>query len=200
MDTFQIWDIIKHYLCDISYGTPANALKNVAFVDTRPSFLLPNIWRFYYSERLFLLKLLQYIVEFHNDTTHKYQKQFAKIFNAGRSNLMSMLIGQFEKAVSAAPPPRKIQNEFSNESIRQEWAEFNLREQLALLQIIFLLVDEEDVSESHFGRLFKIFKKHNYGKNQGYHELLEERHREMCMRVMYMEVCLFMVITYKKHL
>lgn len=89
---------MKHYLSNISYGSPANALKNVAFVDTRPSFLLPNVWRFYYSERLFLLKLLQYILEFKDDENHNYHEQFLKIAtDIGLQQIKSSLLQQFEK-------------------------------------------------------------------------------------------------------
>ena len=93
VDCFQIWEILKNYLCDISYGTPANALKNVAFVDTRPVFLLPNVWTFYYAERLFLLKLLQYIVQFRDEPNHMYNEQFKKIIkDIGIQNLKTSLI------------------------------------------------------------------------------------------------------------
>lgn len=89
---------MKHYLCDISYGTPANALKNVAFVDTRPSFLLPNVWKFYYAERLYMLKTLQYIIEFKNDTKHKYHEEFAKIINdIGLQKITQSLIDQLDQ-------------------------------------------------------------------------------------------------------
>jgi hypothetical protein len=198
VDTFQIWDIVKHYLCDISYGTPENALKNVAFVDTRPTFLLPNIWKFYYTERLFLLRLLQYIIEYKDDPIHIYHNQFCKIYDATLKGIMPSLIEQFEKLITTAPPPRKIHSEFGNETIRQEWAEYNLREQLTILQIMFLLVNEQSIKDRNFQTLFKVFRRHDFGKNQGYNELLEERHREFCMRIMYMEVALFMVITHQK--
>ncbi|KAJ2947673.1 hypothetical protein O0L34_g9439 [Tuta absoluta] len=195
VDCFQIWEIIKHYLCDISYGTPANALKNVAFVDTRPQFLLPNIWNFYLSERLILLKLLQYIIQFKDNSNHKYQEQFSRIIsNIGLENLKKSLISQFDKLLSATPPSRKIQSDFGSEAVRKEWAESNLREQLAILQILLLIANESTFTETDFVKLFGLFRKHNFGKNQGYQELLEERHREACMRIMYMEVCLFMVI------
>ncbi|XP_052739449.1 nucleoporin Nup188 [Bicyclus anynana] len=195
VDCFQIWEILKHYMCDISYGTPDDALKNVAFVDTRPTFLLPNAWSFYYSERLFLLKLLQYIIQFKNDVSHKYCKEFNKIIDdIGIGNLKTSLISQFEKTLLATPPPRKIQNEFGSDTVRQEWAESNLREQLAILQIIMLIANEYTFTESEFTNLFKLFKKHYFGKNQGYSNFLDEQHREACLRVMYMEVGLFTVI------
>ncbi|XP_075969402.1 nuclear pore complex protein Nup188 [Anticarsia gemmatalis] len=195
VDCFQIWEIIKNYLCDISYGTPANALKNVAFVDTRPVFLLPNVWTFYYAERLFLLKLLQYMIQFKNDPSHKHQEQFKKIIDdIGIPALKTSLLSQFEKLLNTVPPPRKIQNDFGNENIRQDWADCNMREQLAILQIILHLANEEAFSDAEFKKLFTLFRKHGFGKNQGYGELLEERHREGCMRIMYMEVCIFMVL------
>lgn len=195
VDCFQIWELIKHYLCDISCGTPANALKNITFVDTRPTVLLPSIWRFYYAERLFLLKLLQYIIQFKDDTTHKYHEQFKKIItDIGIDKVKTTLLAQFEKTLSAAPPPRKIHSDFSCETIRQEWAESNLREQLAILQILLHIANAEIISAGEFKKLFSLFRKHSFGKNQGYNDLLEERHREPCLRIMYMEVCLFMCI------
>ncbi|XP_026759103.2 nucleoporin Nup188 [Galleria mellonella] len=194
IDCFKLWDIIQSYLCDISYGTPSNALKNIAFVDTRPTFLLPNIWNFYYSERLFLLKLLQFIIEMKDDSVHSYHKVFMKIYNDIKENIMESLINQFEKLITTAPPPRKIQNDFSSDTVRQEWAESNLREQLTILQTLLLLVSENSISDTLFNKLLSLFKKHNFGKNQGYNELLGETHRESYMRIMYMEICLFMVV------
>lgn len=195
VDCFQIWEVMKHYLCDISYGTPSNALKNIAFVDTRTSFLLPNTWNFYYSERLFLLKLLQYIYQFKDNVNHKYCEEFTKIINEiGIVNLKSALISQFEKIILATPPPRKIQSDFGSDTVRQEWAESNLREQLAILQMLTLIANEHTFKESEFMDLFKLFKKHYFGKNQGYSDFLEEQHKEACLRVMYMEVGLFAVI------
>lgn len=186
---------MKNYLCDISYGTPANALKNVAFVDTRPVFLLPNVWTFYYAERLFVLKLLQYIVQFKDEPNHIYSEQFKKIIKEiGIPNLKTSLISQFDKLLNTAPPSRRMQKDFSNENIRQEWADCNLREQLAILQILLHITEEEIFTESEFNSLFTLFRKHGFGKSQGYSELLEERHREPCMRIMYMEVCIFIVI------
>ncbi|XP_050342669.1 nucleoporin Nup188 isoform X1 [Nymphalis io] len=195
IDCFQIWDVLKHYLCDISYGTPDNALKNVAFVDTRPSFLLPTAWNFYFCERLYLLKLLQYIIQFHNDTSHKYHKQFVKIINnIGIEPLKTSLINQFEKLLTATPPPRKIQGDFGSESVRQEWAESNLREQLSILQNLMLIANDNPYSEQEFINLFKLFRKHNFGKNQGFNIFLEERHRETCLKMMYMEVGIITII------
>lgn len=195
VDCFQIWDLMKHYLCDVSYGTTENALKNVAFVDTRTSFLSPNIWHFYYAERLFHLKLLQYIIQFKSDVNHKYHEQFSKIINdIGLSNLKSSLISQFEKLLSTPPPSRKIQNDFNNDTVRQDWARSNLREQVAILQNLMIIANDTGISYDEFITLFKLFRKHDFGKNQGFNNLLEERHRETGLRVMYMEIGLFMVI------
>lgn len=179
----------------MSYGTPANALKNIAFVDTRPVSLLPNVWNFYHSERLFLLKLLQYIIQFKGDPNHRYQTEFDKIIkDIGISKLKTSLLSQFEKLLSAAPPSRKIQNDFSSETVRQEWAGYNLREQLAILQILLLIANENSLSETEFSKLFELFRKHEFGRNQRYNDLLDGKHREACLRIMYTEVCLFMVI------
>lgn len=195
IDCFQIWDILKHYLCDISYGTPDNALKNLAFVDTRPTFILPNAWNFYFSERLYLLKFLHYIIQFQNDTSHKYFKQFVKVIDdIGIDSLKSSLIGQFEQLLTATPPPRKIQGDFGSETVRQEWAESNLREQLVILQNLMLIANNSNFSEAEFINIFKLFRKHSFGKNQGFNIFLEERHREPCLRIMYMEVGIITLI------
>ncbi|CAF4863355.1 unnamed protein product [Pieris macdunnoughi] len=195
VDCFQIWDLIKHYLCDVSYGTAANALKNVAFVDTRPSFLSPNVWNFYYAERLFLLKLIQYMIQFKSDVNHKYHELFSKIIKEiGLNDLKTSLISQFEKLLSTPPPSRKIQNDFNNDTVRQDWAKSNLREQVAILQNLMMIASDSGISDTEFITLFKLFRKHDFGKNQGFNDLLEERHKETSLRVMYMEIGLFMVI------
>lgn len=201
VDCFQIWEVVKNHLCDISYGSPANALKNVSFVDTRPSYLLPSLWNFYYAERLFLLKLLQYIFQFKNQPNHKYHIEFYKIIkDIGVSSIKTSLLLQFEKVLNTAPPPRKIQSEFSSETVRQEWAEINLREQLAILQILLQIANEESFTAAEFNKLFSLFRKHGFGKSHGYNEMLEETHREACMRIMYMEVSVFMMIVDKRKL
>ncbi|KAG7310763.1 hypothetical protein JYU34_003574 [Plutella xylostella] len=195
IDSFQLWEIVKHYLCDISYGTPANALKNVAFVDTRPSFLLPNVWKFYYAERLYILKTLQYIIEFKNDTKHKYHEEFAKIINdIGLQKITQSLIDQLDQVISSTPPSRKIQNDFASESVRTEWAEHNLREQLAILQCILLIVNEVPLTAQTFNKLFELFRKHSFGKRLGYSDLLDEKHRESCLNIMYIEIGIFIVV------
>lgn len=167
----------------------------MAFVDTRPTFLSPKVWEFYYAERLYLLKLLQYIIQFRLDKNHKYNEQFTKIFNdIGIQNLKTSLIKQFEKVLLEVPPLRKIQGEFGSDTIQQEWAESNIREQQAILQILLLIGNEEVYTEVQFIDMLKLFRRHNFGKNQNYHELLEGRCREACLRITYLEACIFMVI------
>lgn len=130
-----------------------------------------------------------------SDCNHIYNKQFTKIIaDIKISNLRTSLISQFEKLLSAPPPPRRIQTDFGNDCIRQEWAEANMREQLAILQILLMINNEDSFPESDFNKLFKLFRKHNFGKNQSYNELLEERHREACHRIMYMELGLILTI------
>ncbi|VVD02202.1 unnamed protein product, partial [Leptidea sinapis] len=193
IDCFQIWDIINHYLCNVSYGTPEKALKNVAFVDTRPSFLVPNVWKFYYEERLFMLKLLQYMITFKSDPCHKHHKQFSKVFSdIGISNLKKSLIQQFEKLLSSAPPLRKINSDFHSDTVRQEWATYILREQVTILQILMLANNECHFTHDEFLTLFKLFKKHNFGKNQSFGDLLDDKKKES-LRVMYMELGLILV-------
>lgn len=98
------------------------------------------------------------------------------------------------QVLSTAPPSRKIQNDFSSDTIRQEWVESNLREQLAILQCLLLIANELRFSVEEFTLLFGLFRKHSFGKRQGYNEFLEERHREQCLNVMFVEVCIFMVV------
>lgn len=187
--------MINHYLWDISYGTPSSTLKNVDFVDTRPSFLLPNIWKFYYAERLYLLKLLQYVVEHKDNLNHKYYEQFNQVYNKiNVDTLKSSLLNQFSNVMNTTPPSRKILKDFSNEHMRSEWCEFNLREQLAILQILLLIANETTFTDVEFKKIFELCRKHSFGKQQCFVEMLEERHREHCMKIMYSEIALFMVI------
>lgn len=138
---------------------------------------------------------MQYIVQHRNDKNHKYHEKFVKVIvTIGMDKLKSYLLKQLEKLLLSSPPPRRIQSEFGNDSIRQEWAEANLREQLTILQILTLIASEDTLTDTEFINLFKLFKKHNFSKNQGYNDFLEERHREACVKIMYMELGLFTII------
>lgn len=107
--------------------------------------------------------------------------------------MKTSLLLQFEKLLVTVPPPRKIQNDFQSETVRQDWAEYNLREQIAILQILLQIAEQTSFEHAEFTKMFSLFKKHGFGKSNAYNDLLDERHREACLRVMYMEVCIFMV-------
>lgn len=135
------------------------------------------------------------MIQFKSDINHKYHELFSKIINEiGLNNLKTSLISQFEKLLSTPPPSRKIQNDFNSDTVKQDWAKSNLREQVTILQILMMIANDSGISDNEFITLFKLFKKHDFGKNQGFNDLLEERHKETCLRVMYMEIGLFMVI------
>jgi hypothetical protein len=54
--------------------------------ETRTTVLLSDIWLFYWSERLFLLKCINVLLTFHNDKGHPYQVDFHVLYVLYSSN------------------------------------------------------------------------------------------------------------------
>ena len=72
LDITQAWDFMCNYLLYEFRGSE-EGLQEFIGSETRTTVLLSDIWLFYRSERLFLLKSINVLLTFHNDKGHPYQ-------------------------------------------------------------------------------------------------------------------------------
>jgi hypothetical protein len=78
LDINQAWDFMCNYLL-YEFRGAEEGLQEFIGSETRTTVLLSDIWLFYRSERLFLLKCINVLLTFHNDKGHPYQVGFQKI-------------------------------------------------------------------------------------------------------------------------
>ena len=75
LDINQAWDFMCNYLV-YEFRGAEEGLQEFIGSETRTTVLLSDIWLFYRSERLFLLKCINVLLTFHNDKGHPYQVGF----------------------------------------------------------------------------------------------------------------------------
>jgi hypothetical protein len=75
IDINQAWDFMCHYLL-YEFRGAEEGLQEFIGSETRTTVLLSDIWLFYRSERLFLLKCINVLLTFHNDKGHPYKVGF----------------------------------------------------------------------------------------------------------------------------
>jgi hypothetical protein len=76
LDINQAWDFMCNYLV-YEFRGAEEGLQGFIGSETRTTVLLSDIWLFYRSERLFLLKCINVLLTFHNDKGHPYQVGFS---------------------------------------------------------------------------------------------------------------------------
>jgi hypothetical protein len=75
LDINQAWDFMCNYLV-YEFRGAEEGLQEFIGSETRTTVLLSDIWLFYRSERLFLLKCINVLLTFHSDKGHPYQVGF----------------------------------------------------------------------------------------------------------------------------
>lgn len=75
LDINQAWDFMCNYLL-YEFRGAEEGLQEFIGSETRTTVLLSDIWLFYWSERLFLLKCINVLLTFHSDKGHPYQVGF----------------------------------------------------------------------------------------------------------------------------
>ena len=119
------------------------SLKKLIEEDRHHRTLLQDIWRFYRSERIYLVQILKEIVSHSVNLDHPHQKELDQLMDQlnGRDQFKRLLLEQL-KEVIREPIPCYYQSHGGNVDEHQlhEWARFNLREQSELLQIFLLFL------------------------------------------------------------
>ncbi|KAF0305503.1 Nucleoporin NUP188 [Amphibalanus amphitrite] len=134
--------------------------------------LLVSVWRFYHTERLYLLMGLRQIIARHADTDHPYK---------------------LEWCVSAQPPSWRHNEALSSPAGRDSWVSSALKEQAELLQCVLTYCQQrQPLSRSQLLRLVNLFTRHALGHSPPYAQLLTEQHAELLRSVTLLQttVCL----------
>ncbi|XP_069692288.1 nucleoporin Nup188 [Periplaneta americana] len=190
LDINQAWDFMCNYLL-YEFRGAEEGLQEFIGSETRTTVLLSDIWLFYWSERLFLLKCVNVLLTFHDDKGHPYQELFANILSPEEQpKFCDSLISQLEKLVSLDYPTPETHGSLMSDQFQNLWVMAILREELELVQNLLLYVDSCDLQADSFLKLFKIILQHNFGQDHLFGVLLNESHADIIKKISNMEVML----------
>ncbi|XP_043192850.1 nucleoporin NUP188-like [Amphibalanus amphitrite] len=188
-------ELLYSYLVSEFRGT-SRSLSALLSSERHQQALLVSVWRFYHTERLYLLMGLRQIIARHADTDHPYKPLFAKFLNYvidkdGR--LLPSLLDQLEWCVSAQPPSWRHNEALSSPAGRDSWVSSALKEQAELLQCVLTYCQQrQPLNRSQLLRLVNLFTRHALGHSPPYAQLLTEQHAELLRSVTLLQttVCL----------
>ncbi|KAJ9594703.1 hypothetical protein L9F63_013977, partial [Diploptera punctata] len=188
----QAWDFMCNYLL-YEFRGAEEGLQEFICSETKTTVLLSDIWLFYRSERLFLLKCVNVLLTFHNDKGHPYQKLFANILSPDeQQSYFNSLISQLEKLLSVDYPTPETHGSLMSDQFQNLWVMAILREELELVQNLLLYVDSCQVQFDSFLKLFKAVLQHNFGQDHLFGVLLNETHTDIIKKITNMEVVLIL--------
>ncbi|XP_021941566.1 nucleoporin NUP188 homolog [Zootermopsis nevadensis] len=168
LDINQAWDFMCNYLL-YEFRGAEEGLQEFIGSETRTTVLLSDIWLFYRSERLFLLKCINVLLTFHNDKGHPYQ---------------------LDKLMNLDYPTADTHGTLMSDQFQNLWVMAVLREELELVQNLLLYVDSCELQLKSFLKLFKIILHHNFGHYHLFGVLLNESHADIIQKIGNMEVLL----------
>lgn len=153
--------------------------------------MLHNVWRYYSSERMFIIKTLKTIIEFMNDAAHPYATMYKEfIETVGYREMWTILNKQFSYLII------EIQANVSEPSgtILRSWVERNIRETVEVLQCLIMLSRYVDVTISDFHELLLACISHGFGREPVIFDVLNVMEENSLDKLIYSEVALLMCI------
>lgn len=122
--------------------------------------MLKNIWRFFSSERMFLLKTLKHIIEHKDDQKHAFANIYREFVNTSKQSIWKSLMAQFSYLIHEmkAETAKIHENEWM-----KFWMQRNSQEITEVLHCMIMCTQEEKLEIGQFYDLLVLCKKHGFG-------------------------------------
>lgn len=114
--------------------------------------LIDDIWEFYYSERMTVIKCLKLMVEY-KDKGHRYQKEFAKFFDDVLFGTLLESIRKQIEALKTVNPP--IRSQLCTEEYLHRLYNSSLIEMRELLHILTVIIHDIHIAETEFMKFYE---------------------------------------------
>ncbi|RCH93745.1 hypothetical protein CU097_005191 [Rhizopus azygosporus] len=130
--------------------------------------LIMNIANFYFEERISLLECIQSLQRISSDSEHPFNNiassMVEKLFEDSTNNIpfVNKLLLQFSKLIRSQVPTRT----YSFPGWSTAWAKQNIKEQKALLEILFLFTITTSLSPDFVVSVVQEFEVNNFGRFQ----------------------------------
>lgn len=172
------------------YYGKVNALKCIINFETGTRCLIDNIYIFYSSERMFLLKILRFILEQGQNPKHKFHAPFNKFLKSiDMRKLWDNILKMFKNSVFFIDK-EKASKCFHIESLVLR----NDQEQIELVLLMINILQYLTLTGSELTDLLNLFLTHSFARHSLYDEASKYSKKETTQHLKYCEIgCLFVV-------
>lgn len=162
--------------------------------------LLVSVWKFYHSERLYLLMCIRCVIEKKDDPSHPYSQLFKDFFSIinTENELLTSIIDQLDYACSVVVSSTGLQYLQQHQgtsgggNLQSMWVSNMLKEQLQLVLCLMAFTEYCSRPINHqVVSLLNSFRNHGFGASPTFSHLFTEQHLELIRSVASMESILF---------
>ncbi|XP_017876085.1 nucleoporin NUP188 homolog [Ceratina calcarata] len=151
LDATITWDLVCNFI-KYEYRNCAETFATQLIDFTSTKELIDDIWNFYYSERMTLIKCLKLMVEY-KDKPHRYQKEFAKFFDDVLfGTLLESVRKQIEMLKTVNPPTK---SQLCTEEYLHRLYNSSLIEMRELLHILTVIINDIHIADTEFMKLYE---------------------------------------------
>ena len=141
-----------------------------------------KIWKFYNSERMFILKTLKHLLEFFKNENSQFHTGYATFL---KDHTILLHTEVYSKQLSYLM--EEIQIECIDHLHFDELVNRNIREQLETLDLILLAVHHSPISFDDMKNLMALFRQHDYGMLHFYDQTTNVVNQEILKQIQYTE-------------
>ncbi|XP_033311320.1 nucleoporin NUP188 homolog [Bombus bifarius] len=151
LDAIITWDLVCNFI-KYEYRNCAETFASQLIDFTSMKALIDDIWEFYYSERMTVIKCLKLMVEY-KDKGHRYQKEFAKFFDDVLFGVLLESIRKQIEALKTVNPP--IRSQLCTEEYLHRLYNSSLIEMRELLHILTVIIHDIHIAETEFMKFYE---------------------------------------------
>ncbi|XP_077274210.1 nuclear pore complex protein Nup188 [Temnothorax americanus] len=151
LDATITWDLVCNFV-SYEYRNCAETFASQLSDLTSIRALIDDIWNFYYSERVTLIKCLKLMIEYKDNERHPHRKEFVNFFNEIlMGNLLESIRKQIEALKFVNPPTR---SQFCTEDHLHRLYNSTLIEMRELLHILTVIVHDIHIPSYEFAKFY----------------------------------------------
>ncbi|XP_017754229.1 PREDICTED: nucleoporin NUP188 homolog isoform X2 [Eufriesea mexicana] len=151
LDATITWDLVCNFI-KYEYRNCAETFASQLIDFTSMKALIDDIWEFYYSERMTLIKCLKLMVEY-KDKGHRYRKEFLKFFDDILfGTLLESIRKQIEMLKTVNAPTR---SQLCTEEYLHKLYNSSLIEMRELLHILTVIIHDIHIADTEFMKFYE---------------------------------------------
>lgn len=160
-----MWNIFCNYLMFEYYGKISDMKRILKSTDYTNSFI-ENVWFFYTSERMYILKTVHYILEnFHKTSSFNLYGKYVDVLIP---DIYYSLLKQLSYLINEINF-----NTYMNCISMKEWIDRNIREQLEVVTLLTIAMKHIKLDMYQYVKMINVFKEYNFTKQPLHFEVVE---------------------------